>query len=197
MPVDYHAWTHAPKAQGGTDPIEGLKLPFAYMNWTDGGDVPTGAKMNPADLTGGTPYVDGFISAAGLAMTPAPFVLDFEAGIITFASDGLYLAQFTAQWADTWAAGTRVYTSVLYQGDGPGPVGNFDVREPITNDTDETNNTANGLFVSNDADQGFPFNIAGIVMQESGSDKFLTGATLQIVRLETYSLTDGVFFTLS
>ena len=26
MPVDYHAWTHRPKAMGGTDPIEGTTI---------------------------------------------------------------------------------------------------------------------------------------------------------------------------
>ena len=187
-------WRTRQLARRPWPPVEASSMPMCYFNWAEGGEVQTGFPQNPADLGGGTPYSDGWINNAGLTMTPEPFFFDEVDGSIGFASDGLYLAQFTAQWADTWAAGTRVYCSMRFQGTGPSAVGNFDVREPITNDTDETNNHSTAIFFQSDASQGQPDFISGLVMQESGSNKDLVGATLMVVRLQAYDIDDGEFF---
>lgn len=66
-PVDYHGWTHAPKEQGGTDPIPitpGASLGHAYIKWNGSTvSVPADTWSNiDATALGNADWGEGFES---------------------------------------------------------------------------------------------------------------------------------------
>lgn len=89
MPVDYHAWTHAPKADGGTDPIPFPTNSYCWMRWAGPEVVTVNTLLNPAILgTPDIPYEEGFI----VENDQASFDVNLTAGIIEWGNPGEYLA---------------------------------------------------------------------------------------------------------
>ena len=88
MPVDYHAWTHRPKSQGGTDPIE--QADTAWIAVYD--DLYLGMSYSSADGQAAMefPYID--FSDNALTTVGGPFSYDHDGSIYTaqIEQEGLY-----------------------------------------------------------------------------------------------------------
>lgn len=93
MPVDYHAWTHRSKEEGGTDPIV-VDYP-AWIAVFD--DLPLGFAYNTAAPAGlQFPYIDwsdNAIASPDAAPASKPFSYTTESGTTKFGKDYAYRPQ--------------------------------------------------------------------------------------------------------
>lgn len=80
MPLDYHAWTHAPKEEGGTDPIP-FKTPWAHISTDDIGYEADGGTTDTVD------FYSVFISDSGSQY----FDYEVEANAGQFGDDRVFL----------------------------------------------------------------------------------------------------------
>jgi len=181
-------------------PISGssLELPYAVMEWTAGGNVPDDAKTAIESIA---PWDDGYINQPGLDMLPQPFAFDFNNGKITFNSSGLYHAELMVQWADTFPAGpSYVFTILDYFGNCAvaSNCGDWIDGSVLTNNQDWMQNWfhSDGLWihVQDDANDSYVHAFVGQI--SDGNPKFLSGASLAIVKLSTFDPLTGEFLPL-
>lgn len=108
MPVDYHAWTHRPKSEGGTDPISIPEpiIEYAYIAQILDQEEPwpTGEDNNP--ITKG-PMTEGFTSNEEVLypdLSDGAIYLHEEGGGLgaTTSSPGYYVAACSAV-PDSWS----------------------------------------------------------------------------------------------
>jgi hypothetical protein len=111
-PVDYHAWTHRPKALGGTDPIEGMGNEVAILTGWEA--ISTGEVT--ADLwtavTSDGFYNDGYADSE--------FLIDLDDGTVGGAVKTLYWAQGWIQINETLAQGEVLIGAILNEPEGAG-----------------------------------------------------------------------------
>jgi len=120
MPVDYHAWTHRPKAQGGTDPIDlGEALPYAFMVWDEGTSI---AVDTPINFFGGSPALESVAAwSFGYDADGADFGVAIGEGIRLGPADLDHrtpmhvLIECTVSWAENWDDGD-LYMAITMQG---------------------------------------------------------------------------------
>jgi hypothetical protein len=103
-PVDYHAWTHRPKSQGGTDPIE---IPSGIGPWamlTDGFAECNDATTYPVggQYYGTDDVVEDYYSF-NLRNTTYPGSGSTDYYTLYVSQKGLYLLDAMGAWS--WAAG--------------------------------------------------------------------------------------------
>jgi hypothetical protein len=82
MPVDYHAWTHLPKEEGGTDPIPG-RYPYIFRLMEDpqaiGAGIPEYITWLSTDITQSHNHFSSSDPVSIEIITPG--VYDFFAGV--------------------------------------------------------------------------------------------------------------------
>lgn len=91
MPVDYHGWTHRPKALGGTDPIE-LEVSPQYAILA----IPAGQTVVSGSLDVVVDY--GRSDVGGTALS-----VNATTGLITFNETGIYDIHSWAEFDNTGA----------------------------------------------------------------------------------------------
>ena len=178
----------------------GGEVAYAVMEWTAGADIADDTKTIVSFAGTGEYWAEGYINDAGLALTPQPFALDFTLGTITFRCSGLYHAQFTVNWADTFPAGPSYLDTILeYFGDCPltSPCGDWASSDVMFNNQDwmaQWQQSVGHVISVQDPDNDSWFR--GSVIQKTGTGaKFLSGAALIVTRLADFDATTGEFFT--
>ena len=100
MPVDYHHWTHRPKALGGTDPIDVFPSVFRALHFNDavGNDITVGGQTD-VDVTYNWWNHDSY---DGTVFEPGPSVPVFgtdnvqQVGLL---KSGLYVISWGVNWS--------------------------------------------------------------------------------------------------
>lgn len=106
MPVDYHGWTHAPKEQGGTDPIPvaegGGGTPLA-MPWGTANNETT-----PTNVGDSSTYT--LITLSDFELAGGQTAISQDGATLSVDEDGIYLIEVNVRWnsgagTGTWAQG--------------------------------------------------------------------------------------------
>ena len=165
--IPYHAWTHRPKALGGTDPIEGAELEYAALSGISPVTVPT------ATWTTLTGWVNVLNSGPGnylLADTSGGNHLE-----ITQSADppGALLLGFGAgiEWGSTFAATRRLRigpSGTLF------PTGSG-LQELFLGEEGSINDAS--MIWQYGGSVGITTSMTFEVWQDSGSNKTVTGST--------------------
>lgn len=128
---DYHGWTHAPKEQGGTDPIPlppavaGGEQPYAYIEWIGGYPIPANAPYNLSPSAGvGNDLGDlesWSTAGSGYHSDPALVTADYLNGRIAIfgtnpgVTRGMWLAQLAVNFGENWDNGD-LYATINWGG---------------------------------------------------------------------------------
>jgi len=137
-PVDYHAWTHAPKSQGGTDPLSTHPWLAVYDDVYLGQEIPEAVAT---DLL--FPFIDWSDTAL-----KSVFAYDTGDGTAAFGKDFYYIPQINVEGvytitlaceADTVTAASnyRAFFEVDVGGDYPGRHIGADIRLSAYESVDE------------------------------------------------------------
>lgn len=173
--VPYHAWTHRPKAQGGTDPLPGFAGEYAWMDKT-------------TDTTIGTGSVSVIASYNTGSSDSSTFDVDASAGYIYLLRTGIYAVSCQLKWTVDPAPGyvaVDVSSSVEHPFDTTSDIATFQQYGPtgfgsIGPFRMSAAGTVAVVTLSGTSTNNYVRVRAG---QESGSDKTLDTVSLLVVRL--------------
>lgn len=153
------------------------ELPWAYLGWTVGADITSGAWTDPGDVSGDW---ESFENDAGASL----FSHSLTGGTLTAGSAGLYHAHAIASWTDTPAAGS-LGLRIL-----PAAAGN-----PVANPTSEAWADATRVLTdgaigamthdSFHAVSASSVTFSALVFQNTGAALFLNFLVLYVVKLAT------------
>lgn len=187
-PVDYHAWTHRPKAQGGTDPIEVAVEPLPWVILRDAlsleHDGSEGNK-NFGYSVGSKNYdPDNILSVSWNAGLAIPGLQ------LTVNEEGIYLIDATFNW-DGVATGTGDMTFSLNPSDCYDPIG-LDledatwVRQKVW-DVGATYTRISGIIsLAGGADGTSSVTFTPYFNQTTGTTKFGGSEYLKVIRLQSH-----------
>lgn len=176
-------------------------IPFAVMEWGAGADIADDTKTIVSFAGTGEYWDDGYINDPGLQMTTQPFAFDMGAGTITFRSSGLYHAQFSVNWADTFPSPGPSYLDTIleYFGNCPltAPCGDWASSDVMFNNQDWMAQWqhSEALMISVEDPDNDSWFRGSVIQKSDGTPKFLSGAALIVCKLADFDADTGQFFT--